>query len=121
MVPAVHKIIPGAVLQRIVESRIPLVDQHGNADCGKLQTTNASQKETAGSAIFGTEIRDSELPDGSEERGYSAQERSRKTLAHLALSVMNAWKARDLHDVANDGEDGGRVISVPPVRFAQRT
>src|SRR5262245_44897088 len=65
----------------------------------------------------GTEIRDSELPDGSEERGYSAQERSRKTVAHTALSVRNAWKARGLHDMAAEGEDGGQVISCPPSPF----
>ena len=48
--------IPVAVLQRVVERVVPLVDEDGHADHGQFDCDNNEQQDAAGKTVLGPEI-----------------------------------------------------------------
>ena len=61
--------VPVAVLQRVVEARVPLVDQDVDRDDAELDRDDGGEQDASRHAVLGgAEIRNGEPPDGGERR-----------------------------------------------------
>ena len=60
--------VPVALLQRIVEAGVPLIDQDGDADDRQLDRDHGAEQDAAGPAVLGEEIGTGEPPDDGERR-----------------------------------------------------
>jgi hypothetical protein len=61
--------IPIAFLQRVVETNVPLIEQHVDADERQFDDNHGNQQSEAGTSVFGAKIGYGESPDGGERRG----------------------------------------------------
>ena len=68
--------VPVAVLQRVVEAVVPLVDQHVDADERQLDRDHGGEQDASRPAVLGTEIGNGEPPDGGERRDEACHGRS---------------------------------------------
>ena len=60
--------VPVALLQRVVEPGVPLIDQDVDGDDRKLDGDHGSEQDAARLAVLGKEVRTGEPPDGGECR-----------------------------------------------------
>ena len=60
--------VPIALLQRVVEAVVPLIEHDVDGDGRELDGDHGAEQKAAGPAVLGEEIRTGEPPDGDERR-----------------------------------------------------
>ena len=107
--------VPVSVLQRIVETGIPLVEQHRDGHDRQFDGNHRRQQQAAGPAILRTEIRAGNSPDGGERRENASHGESPVTAGFSRGRIVGrlwctqSWRCCGVVSHLRDGQGNDSV------------